>query len=123
MAIGISGYWKEGFMTVQKSINNAIYQILTGKHVPDYNENLMCIAAKIYCYKVCRTAYALRAGPMKLRKPVPHIVSEPVYFFSDHPNDIHPGIPFRNQDVIQTAEEIVMEKESRLKSPMIICVN
>ncbi|ETN76296.1 hypothetical protein NECAME_11751 [Necator americanus] len=37
----ISGYWKEGFMTVQKSINNAIHEILTGQQIPAFNGDLM----------------------------------------------------------------------------------
>ncbi|CAJ0597121.1 unnamed protein product [Cylicocyclus nassatus] len=38
---GYPGYWKEGFMTVQKSINNAIYEILTGEHIPRLNLNFL----------------------------------------------------------------------------------
>ncbi|KHJ96346.1 ABC transporter, ATP-binding protein [Oesophagostomum dentatum] len=38
---GYPGYWREGFLTVQKSINNAIYEILTGQHISELNYNLM----------------------------------------------------------------------------------
>ncbi|PIO76518.1 integrase core domain protein [Teladorsagia circumcincta] len=35
------GYWKEGFMTVQKAVNNAIYEILTSHHIDIFNIDLM----------------------------------------------------------------------------------
>ncbi|WKY01593.1 hypothetical protein Q1695_015531 [Nippostrongylus brasiliensis] len=38
---GYPGYWREGFMTVQKAVNNAIYEILTGKQIQIFNTDLM----------------------------------------------------------------------------------
>ncbi|KAK6053104.1 hypothetical protein COOONC_09392 [Cooperia oncophora] len=38
---GYPGYWREGFMTVQKAVDNAIYEILTGHHIDIFNTDLM----------------------------------------------------------------------------------
>ncbi|VDM64437.1 unnamed protein product [Angiostrongylus costaricensis] len=38
---GYPGYWKEGFMTIQKAINNAIYENLTGRRIELINTDLM----------------------------------------------------------------------------------
>ncbi|XGW15123.1 hypothetical protein V3C99_000981 [Haemonchus contortus] len=90
---GYPGYWKEGFMTVQKAVNNAIYEILTGHHIDLFNTDLMIGRFPFPAYR----SKIIEIGAFFL--PVIVVFS---YMTS----------------VIYIVKSVVMEKEAKLKEYM-----